>query len=89
MEEIRQDSEVRLSAKKGNYLKMIFFNLTGRNFNHKDAYRLYLRFALAENPDLHAGPIEFWSDGQLIEKGMIADLKRVVPKSKARWSPCQ
>ena len=75
MEEIRQDSEVRLSADKGNYLKMIFFNLTGRNFNHKDAYRLYLRFALAENPDLHAGPIEFWSDGQLIEKGMIADLK--------------
>ena len=77
MEEIRQDSEVRLSAKKGNYLKMIFFNLTGRNFNHKDAYRLYLRFALAENPDLHAGPIEFWSDGKLIKKGMIADLKRV------------
>ena len=77
MEEIRQDSEVRLSAKKGNYLKIIFFNLTGRNFNHKNAYRLYLRFALAENPDLHAGPIEFWSDGQLIDKGMIADLKRV------------
>ena len=77
MEEIRQDSEVRLSAKKGNYLKMIFFNLTGRNFNHKNAYRLYLRFALAENPDLHAGPIEFWSDGQLIDKGMIADLKGV------------
>ena len=76
MDEIRQDSGVRLSAKKGNYLKMIFFNLTGRNFNHKDAYRLYLRFALAENPDLHAGPIELWSDGQLIEKGMIADLKR-------------
>lgn len=76
MDEIRQDSEVRLSAKKGNYLKMIFFNLTGRNFNHKDAYRLYLRFALVENPDLHAGPIELWSDGQLIEKGMIADLKR-------------
>ena len=77
MEEIRQDSEVRLSAKKGNYLKMIFFNLTGRNFNHKDAYRLYLRFALAENPDLHAGPIEFWSDGPLIETGMIADLKGI------------
>ena len=34
MEEIRQDSQVRLSAEKGNYLKMIFFNLTGRNFNH-------------------------------------------------------
>ena len=77
MEEIRQDSEVRLSAKKGNYLKMIFFNLTGRNFNHKDAYRLYLQFALAANPDLHPGHIEFWSDGQLIKKGMIADLKRV------------
>ena len=56
---------------------MIFFNLTGRNFNDKDAYRLYLQFALMENPDLHAGPIEFWSDGQLIEKGMIADLKWV------------
>ena len=77
MEEIRQDSEVRLSAKKGNYLKMIFFNLTGRNFNHKDAYRLYLRFALAENPDLHGGRIEFCRDGQLIDKGMIADLKGV------------
>ena len=77
MEEIRQDSQVRLSAENGNYLKMIFFNLTGRNFNHKNAYRLYLRFALAENPDLHAGPIEFWSDRQLIDKGMIADLKRV------------
>ena len=77
MEEIRQDSQVRLSAEKGDYLEMIFFNLTGRNFKHETDYRLYLRFALAENPDLHAGPIEFWSDGQLIEKGMIADLKGI------------
>ena len=77
MEEIRQDSEARLSAEKGDCLKMVFFNLTGRNFNHKEDYRLYLQFALAENPDLHEEPIGFWSDGQLIDKGMIANLKRV------------
>ena len=75
MEEIRQDSQVRLSAEKGDYLEMIFFNLTGRNFNHERDYRLYLQLMMKVNPDLHAGPIEFWSDGQLIEKGMIADLK--------------
>ena len=77
MEEIRQDSQVSLSAEKGDYLEMIFFNLTGRNFKNEKDYRLYLQFALAANPDLHPGHIEFWSDGQLITKGMIADLKRV------------
>ena len=77
MEEIRQDSQVRLSAEKGEYLEVIFFNLTGRNFKNEKDYRLYLQFALAANPDLHPGHIEFWSDGQLIKKGMIADLKRV------------
>ena len=74
MEEIRQDSKVHMSAEKGNYLRMIFYNLTGRNFNHKRDYRLYLQLVMKENPDLHAGPIEFWSEGQLMEKGMIADL---------------
>lgn len=77
MEEIRQDSQVRLSSENGNHLKMIFFNLTGWNFDNKDDHRRYLQFALAENPDLHDGPVEFWRDGRLIEKGMIADLKRV------------
>ena len=40
MEEIRQDSQVRLSAEKGDYLEMIFFNLTGRNFKNEKDYRL-------------------------------------------------
>lgn len=71
MEEIRQDSRVMQSAPNDHHLRMIFNNLTGRNFKSWFAYRKHLRFACDEG-GYKPGPIEFWRDGELIEKGNIA-----------------
>lgn len=73
MEEIRQFNKVIQSAEDGDHLQMIFNNLTGRNFRLRFDYRQYLKFVFSAEGYV-PGPIEFWRDGSLVEKGVIASL---------------
>ncbi len=73
MEEIRQYNKVIQSAEDGDHLQMIFNNLIGRNFRLRFDYRQYLKFVFSTDGYV-PGPIEFWRDGRLVEKGVIASL---------------
>lgn len=65
MEEIRQDGKTMLSSTDGSTIKIIFNNLTGRNFDDKKEYQRYRQFAMAYG--FHAGTIERYENGELKE----------------------
>lgn len=63
---IKQYGKVILTG--DHYLKMIWNNLTGRNFKGEE-YRKYIDFAMSEG--FQRGPIELYKENELIETGEI------------------
>lgn len=66
-EEIRQNGKTVLRGNQN--LKVIFKNLTGKNFQGEE-YQEYLIYVALQR-GFEYGAIEFYKDGKLIEKGMI------------------
>lgn len=64
MEEIRQNGKIILHSDDGISIKMIFKNLTGKNFQGQK-YAEYIR---------HTGIIEHCRDGEVIGKGKIPNV---------------
>lgn len=65
MEEIRQDGKTMLSSTDGRTIRIIFNNLTGRNFDNEKEYQFYRQFAMSHG--FHAGEIERYENGELKE----------------------
>lgn len=63
---IRQHGKTILEG--DHYLKMIWYNLTGRNLKGEE-YRKYIDFVMSEY--FQRGPIELYKEKELIETGEI------------------
>ncbi len=72
METIRQDGKVILHSEDGVSIKMIFNNLTGRNFKGQE-YVGYIRHIAIGGMGFTPGSIEHCRDREAIDMGTIPD----------------
>ena len=70
MEEIRQNGKIILNGNDGISIKMIFKNLTGRNFQGQE-YVEYIRHIAIGDMGFSPGIIEHCRDGEAVGKGTI------------------
>ena len=75
METIRQNGKIILYSDDGTGIKMIFKNLTGRNFQGQE-YVEYIRHIAIGNMGFSPGIIEHCRDGEVIGKGTIPNVCR-------------
>ena len=73
MEEIRQNGKIILHSDDGTSIRMIFKNLTGRNFQGQE-YAEYIRHIAIGEMGLSPGIIEHCRDGEVIGKGKIPNV---------------
>ncbi len=73
METIRHDGKIILHSEDGVSIKMIFNNLTGRNFKRKE-YAGYIRHIAIGTMGFTPGNIEHCRDGEVIDTGTIPDV---------------
>jgi len=74
MEEIRQNGKIILHSDDGTSIRMIFKNLTGRNFQSQE-YAEYIRHIAIGEMGFSPGIIEHCRDGEVIGKGKIECMK--------------
>ncbi|WP_286156181.1 MULTISPECIES: DUF7688 family protein [Bacteroidales] len=70
MEVIKQNGKIILYSDDGISIKMIFRNLTGKNFQGQE-YADYIRYIAIESMGFKPGTIEYSRDGKIIGKGKI------------------
>ncbi|MEQ3125744.1 hypothetical protein AAAZ59_05095 [Alistipes putredinis] len=70
-EEIRQNGETILYSDDGVSIRVIFNNLTGRNFDDRTAYRYYVHNVALAQMGFSIGEIELVECGRVIAKGYI------------------
>ena len=70
MEEIRQNGKIILHSDDGTGMKMIFKNLTGRNFQGQE-YAEHIRHIAIGEMGFSPSIIEHCRDGEVIGKGKI------------------
>ena len=73
MEEIRQNGKIILHSDDGISIKMIFKNLTGKNFQGQK-YAVYIRHIAIGEMGFSPGIIEHCRDGEVIGKGKIPNV---------------
>jgi hypothetical protein len=73
MEAIRQDGKIILYSEGGRSIRMIFKNLTGRNFQGQE-YVEYIRCVAIGGMGFSPGDIEYCRDGEVIDKGTIPNV---------------
>lgn len=73
MEAIRQNGKIILHSSDGISIKMIFKNLTGKNFQGKE-YADYIRHVAIGSMGFTPGIIEHCSDGSVIDTGTIPNI---------------
>ncbi len=73
METIRQDGKTILHSEDRISIKMIFNNLTGRNFKGKE-YADYIRHVAIGAMGFMPGSVEHCRDGEVIDTGTIPDV---------------
>ena len=73
METIRQNGKIILHSNDKTSIKMIFRNLTGRNFQGQE-YVEYIRHIAIGEMGFSPGIIEHCRDGEVIGKGKIPNV---------------
>lgn len=73
MEAIKQDGKVILHSNDGISIKMVFNNLTGRNFKGKE-YAGYIRHVAIGNMGFTPGSIKHCRNGEVIDTGTIPNV---------------
>ncbi len=73
METIRQNGKIILHSDDGTGMKMIFRNLTGKNFQGQE-YVEYIRHIAIGDMEFSPGIIEHCRDGEVIGKGTIPNV---------------
>ena len=73
METIRQNGKIILHSNDGISIKMIFKNLTGRNFQGQE-YADYIRHIAIDDMGFSSGIIEYCRDGEVIGKGKLLNV---------------
>ena len=73
METIRQNEKIILHSNDGISIKMIFRNLTGRNFQDQE-YVEYIRHIAIRDMRFSPGIIEHCKDDEVIGKGTIPNV---------------
>ena len=73
MEAIRQNGKIILHSDEGTSIRMIFKNLTGRNFQGQE-YAEYIRHIAIGEMGFSPGIIEHCRDGEVIGKGKIPNV---------------
>ena len=73
MEEIRQNGKIILHSDDGTSIRMIFKNLTGRNFQGQE-YADYIRHIAIGDMGFSPGIIEHCRNGEVIGKGEIPNV---------------
>ena len=73
MEEIRQNGKIILYSDDGTSIRMIFKNLTGRNFQGQE-YAEYIRHIAIGEMGCLPGIIEHCRNGEVIGKGKIPNV---------------
>ena len=73
MEAIRQNGKIILHSDEGTSIRMIFKNLTGRNFQGQE-YADYIRYIAIGDMGFSPGVIEHCRDGEVIGKGIIPNV---------------
>ena len=73
MEAIKQKGKIILHSNDSISIKMIFNNLTGRNFKGKE-YADYIRYIAIGDMGFMSGSIEHCRDGEVIDTGTIPDV---------------
>lgn len=73
MEAIKQDGKVILHSEDKISIKMIFNNLTGKNFKGKE-YAGYIRHVAIGDMGFTPGGIEHCRNGEVIDTGTIPDV---------------
>jgi hypothetical protein len=73
METIRQNGEIILHSDDGTGMKMIFRNLTGRNFQGQE-YVEYIRHIAIGDMGFSPGIIEYCRNGEIIDMGTIPNV---------------
>ena len=73
METIRQNGKIILHSDDGTGMKMIFRNLTGKNFQGQE-YVEYIRHIAIGDMGFSPGSIENCRDGEVIGKGTIPNV---------------
>ena len=80
METIKQNGKIILQSNDGISIKMIFRNLTGKNFQGKE-YADYIRHIAINSMGFTSGSIEHCRDGGVIDTGTI-------PNGSGKNPPC-
>ena len=73
METIRQNGKIILHSDDGTGMKMIFRNLTGKNFQGQE-YVEYIRYIAIADMGFSPGIIEHCRDGEVVGKGTIPNV---------------
>ena len=73
METIRQNGKIILHSNDGISIKMIFNNLTGKNFQGLE-FANYIRHIAIGSMGFTPGIIELCRDGEVINTGTIPDV---------------
>ena len=73
METIRQNGKIILHGNDGISIKMIFRNLTGKNFQGKE-YADYIRYIAINSMGFTPGSIEHCRDGGVIDTGTVPNV---------------
>ena len=73
MEAIRQNGKIILHSDDGTGMKMIFKNLTGKNFQGRE-YAEYIRHIAIGSMGFSPGIIEHCRDGEVIDMGTIPNV---------------
>ncbi len=73
MEAIRQNGKIILHGNDGISIKMIFKNLTGRNFQGQE-YVDYIRHIAIGDMGFSPDIIEYCKDGEVVSKGTIPNV---------------
>ena len=73
METIRQNGKIILHGNDGISIKMIFRNLTGKNFQGKE-YADYIRYIAISSTGFTPGIIEHCRNGCVLDTGTIPNI---------------
>ncbi len=73
MEAIRQNGKIILHSDDGISIKMIFRNLTGKNFQGQE-YADYIRHIAIRSMRFLPSIIEHCKNGEVIDKGKISNV---------------
>ena len=73
METIRQNGKIILHSDDGTGIKMIFRNLTGKNFQGQE-YVEYIRHIAIGDMGFSPGIIEHCRNGEVVGKGTILNV---------------